>query len=177
MSEKQDSAMESIILAQLRLHPVPETALAYLAGFFDGEGCINITVRGKVRQVVLRIMIVNTDLTILNAVQQAFGGYVSTRLQKNPTWKPFSRVTLSGMAAFSLLELLAPYLVIKQPQVRLALRFRAFQQTPKNKRCSFVVSPTKKMPNRTICTRTPETLSKELEFKKAMHVLNRKGVA
>ena len=152
----------------------------YLAGFFDGEGCVNINVRGEVRQVCLRCDLVNTDLDHLKEVQRHFGGHVHQRPFKDkPNWKPFCSITWHGRYAADLLRKLQPYLRLKTRQAALALEFFDFMQLPKDQRCDLKRSPEPKMRNgmRVQWVRKPETLRRELDYKARMHVLNRKGIA
>jgi hypothetical protein len=147
----------------------------YLAGFFDGEGCVRITVRGKVRQVVLECMLVNTDIPILREVQTAFGGRLYTYPSKKSGWKPFSSLHWSGPQAADLLKKLRPFLRLKARQADLGLEFTAFMTLPKDQRCFSIKAPIPRMPNRVVMRRKPEILIQELEFKSRMHELNRKG--
>lgn len=146
----------------------------YLAGFFDGEGCINITVHGKIRQVVLRIYIANTNEAILREIQATFGGYVHIRAKANKCgWKPFGRIIWQGSTATRrLLKITGPHLRLKRRQLELALEFLSFMELPRTIRCERRSGPT----GRVFMQRRPETLVKELEFKLRMHALNRKGI-
>ncbi len=51
--------------------------LAYLAGFFDGEGCVSITKNGSVD-----LRIVNTNKSVLEEFKDRFGGSVTSRKQR-----------------------------------------------------------------------------------------------
>jgi hypothetical protein len=150
----------------------------YLAGFFDGEGCIGITVSGKERQVKLRLILVNTDYEFLEEIQRQYGGSLSRRIQKKKlTWKPFCSLEWAHMAAADLIKIMLPHLRLKKQQANLALEFRQFMELPKEQRCLFLVRPDRAKRNRHVVIRKPETIAKELEFKAKMHQLNRKGVA
>ena len=150
----------------------------WLAGFFDGEGCINITVRGKNRQVVLRIMLANTDYALLQKIQKHFGGSLTRRPhKKHPEWKPFCCLTWTHSAAFALLHTLRPLLQLKNAQAQLALEFYEFQSLPKTERCELYFNGRlNRGGHRTQYRRTQETLAKELDFKRRMGILNQKGV-
>lgn len=149
----------------------------YLAGFFDGEGCVNITIKGKSKQVALRCMLVNTDYEFLSEVQAIYGGRLTKRPnKKNPHWKPFCSIYWTDTAAINLLRTLQPFIRLKAAQVALALEFSDFMRLPKRERCIFIHSPMPGMPSRITVQRKPEVLDKELWFKDQMHVLNRKGV-
>jgi hypothetical protein len=150
----------------------------YLAGLFDGEGCINITVSGKIRQVKLRLYLVNTDYEFLQEVRAEYGGCLMRRPQKKKLkWKPFCVIEWTHADAAKLLDILLPYLRLKRKQAALALEFRQFMELPKSERCHLIKIPANRMMNRRLWHRKPETIAKELEFKAKMHELNRKGVA
>ena len=146
----------------------------YLAGLFDGEGCIRLTVHGRNRQVALDITIVNTDEKLLTLVQQNYGGSTSTRPHKaHPEWKPFRAIHWRHNDAANLLYAIRPYSIVKARQIALALEFWDFQHS--EGRLEPVLGhsgyggPTRR--------RTSEAIARELDFKQRMHELNRKGAA
>ena len=149
----------------------------YAAGFFDGEGCVNITVGGKSRQVALRVMIVNTDEAILQAFMLRFGGRLSRPRTLTAGWKKFICLTLSGECAFKFLSTICRYAILKRPQIELGMEFWEFQHSAD--RCIVVAlgpAHTKGVrPFRRV--RRPETVSKELAYKDMMHQFNKKGAA
>jgi hypothetical protein len=157
----------------------------YVAGFFDGEGCVNITVRGKARQVALRVYFVNTELYVLEHLKLRYGGRIPPPRILKEGWKPFCSLVLVGHQAAALLEDIAPFVIVKRPQVELALEFWRFQRLPHGERNETVhLTPERdergfvrsgSCPN--IIRRKPEVLAKELEFKARMHALNKKGAA
>jgi hypothetical protein len=146
-------------------------SIEWLAGFFDGEGCINITLAGKTRQPSLRVYLVNTDAAILAEVQAQYGGLLTKPRQLNPKWKPFRSIQWRNESGETLLRLLIPHLKIKQRQAQLALEFREYMKT--SGRLEGFVNSYGSISHR----RKPETIAKELEFKAAMHILNKKGVS
>ena len=60
--------------------------IKYLAGFFDGEGCVEIN-PNKIQD---RISVVNTNKIILECIQETFGGTIYSKkifgLSKKPQW-------------------------------------------------------------------------------------------
>ncbi len=149
----------------------------YAAGFFDGEGCVNLTVSGRNRRIVLRLMIVNTDPMILAAFQAQFGGFIEHRVRqpgsKQAHWKQFCCLTMSGNIAFAFLVDIAPYVRVKASQVALALEFMELKRLPKNERCYYTARKTFGAMARI----RPEILERENDFKRRMHLLNAKGIA
>lgn len=147
----------------------------YVAGFFDGEGCVNITVRGKIRQVALRVTIVNTDAAILQELFETFGGTLTRPRSSNSRWKLFRAIEWRGKYAISFLEKIQPFVTVKRPQIELAFEFWKFMQLPKTERCVVVCAPVVGLNGRTHLTRSEATKIRELEFKARMHRLNMKG--
>lgn len=104
--------------------PIPDNAIIqYLAGFFDGEGCIQIvrTNEKKHPQYDLRIMVANTHEGVLRRLVEAFGcGCISHRRQR-AHWRMCFFWVCSCRDAEHVLKLIAPYLIVKREQVRIAL--------------------------------------------------------
>jgi hypothetical protein len=147
----------------------------YCAGFFDGEGCINITCGGRNHQTALRVMVVNTDEAILKMFLDSFGGGIYKRSRGHKThWKPFIVWKATGHKAAAFLSYIQDYVIVKERQLDLALEFWDFQHS--ENRCELRNSPTKTMPNRVVAFRKSETIARELEFKAKMHELNKKGM-
>lgn len=157
----------------LMTHISPE----WLAGFFDGEGCINITVAGKHRRCILRLYIVNTDYAVLSRIQQQYGGLLSQRKHKKyPKWKPSCAVCWTNQQAADLLKQIGPYLLLKKRQLELALEFLDLRDDPERFECSSI--PGVPRASKTFRRRiTQEMLAKETQIKQRMHDLNRKGIA
>lgn len=86
--------------------------LAYLAGYFDGEGCI--TVEGG-----LRLLVTATHPGACVSLQQAFGGVLRPRKAPHDCKKQF-QWTVYGVAAYRALGLLKPHLKEKRVQAILA---------------------------------------------------------
>ena len=114
-----------------------KTKWSYLAGIFDGEGCINI--RSKPRKGVdyrngkdvvwnrslMQLCIANTKLGLMKWLISNFGGvYYTVRhdsaknWQDCYIWKPKGRQNMNNF----LLGIL-PYLIVKSEQVKLALEY------------------------------------------------------
>lgn len=112
---------------------VGEVELAYLAGFFDGEGTILLTRRSALRvahrgaRIYLCIKVANTNHDSLLRFQRVFGGNIY-KMPKGkgvrlPAW---DWSTVGGMAEKAL-SLLRPYLAVKARQADLAISFRKLQ--------------------------------------------------
>ena len=105
---------------------VPSHEVAYTAGFFDGEGCVNIVrylQRGRPYH-ALQIVFTNTDFQALEWLRQRWGGYLSKPTQpSNPRHRPSRHLRMSAGPARPLLVAMLPYLIIKKSQVEIALEF------------------------------------------------------
>jgi len=101
----------------------------YVAGFFDGEGCITTQmqwIQGKYEKyprVCLQVTIANTDLNILKLIENWFCGKIhkcstSGRMKRCYQW----RIT-GKEAMMRFLNTIRPYVAVKKDQVELALEF------------------------------------------------------
>ena len=108
--------------------------IAYIAGFFDGEGCIRIkqnSQRGNSFSVIAHIT--NTNLEILQQVQDLFGGQV--RKQERGVNKTIFNWYITSAEAIDFLRTLSPFLQEKLAQANLAFDFdkRKHESTLKEK--------------------------------------------
>lgn len=92
---------------------------AYIAGYFDGEGCVTI---GSNNYTVVCI-ITNTYPHTLNEIKDLFGGRTKPCKRTNTKWRNAYRFSIYGKCACDMLEKLIPFLKEKQPQAKLALEF------------------------------------------------------
>jgi hypothetical protein len=96
----------------------------WLAGFFDGEGCISGQcqfVAGKYikePRVNIQISITQKDRKILETIQEVYGGTVYDKK------KGCSAIRWTGKSDMTrILRILAPHSICKREQILLALRF------------------------------------------------------
>lgn len=94
------------------------TELAYLAGFFDGEGSIG-TAGGS-----LCVRITNTYRPTLERFQRAFGGSIDVHNSGDEKTRLSWVWRVYGEKAQAVLVAIEPYLVEKGPQAYLGLHFR-----------------------------------------------------
>jgi hypothetical protein len=107
---------------------------SYLAGLFDGEGCISICERKDAKgdnAFIFCIQITNTNTDLMKWLVSHFGGvyYSQDGKSRKANWKPSYRWRVKGRKNEEefLLGVL-PYLVVKREQALLALEFvRLFQ--------------------------------------------------
>jgi hypothetical protein len=98
------------------VHLSPE----YLAGFFDGEGCVSTN--GRDSGSYLTTTIANSHLGILESIREQFGGSISQRKSGSYT------LTLSTWKAHALLNHMLPYLIVKADVARVGIQL---QERPK----------------------------------------------
>ena len=97
----------------------------YVAGFFDGEGCVLIRKvggrAGYYKSHIVAAVLGQTNLPILEALRERWGGSVRSR---KGTTKPFWEWQIVGPPAVNFLVELLPHLKLKQEQAQLAVDFR-----------------------------------------------------
>lgn len=103
--------------------------LIYLAGIIDGEGHFYKpnTVNGRGEHCrYSRIVIVNTNTSLIEWVKNNFGGSSYLYKRSKPNQQDCWRWTLQGKGAEDLAKAIFPYLIIKKEQV---LRIMGTQTT------------------------------------------------
>jgi len=100
-------------------------SLEYMAGFFDGEGCIKISREKNHSRFTyrLRIGIGQKDRSILIRIKQAYGGIVVACYDKRYN-KTYYEWDTSAQRAFQILKQIYPYLQLKKLQAKLAIEFQ-----------------------------------------------------
>lgn len=156
----------------------------YAAGFFDGEGCVNLMDAGpkhRSKRPVLRVMLTNTFPGILERFRDTFGGYLRWR-QPNGNRKSTATWTVTEGVAAEFLKTLQPYLYVKARQTELAIQFWNFVRRPYAEKIQTITSSTewvtRKNGRRTrklIKFARPEYLEGCANFKEKMGELNRRG--
>jgi len=100
--------------------------LAYLAGYFDGEGTISVSFRRAKSQGALGIIVRTGDGACIQRFQSAFGGNISRYAPaingKILRHRTIFSWTAHGIKAQQILRALLPYLCAKQEQAILALQ-------------------------------------------------------
>jgi hypothetical protein len=86
--------------------------LRWLAGFFDGEGCVILASSNGGRLYYPRLTLAQKDRSILQAVQSKFGGHLHTR-----GCPPCSLLTWHGPSALALAEKLVRVCLCKRAQL------------------------------------------------------------
>ena len=109
-----------------------ETEKAYLAGFFDGDGCVNIATRqGKQAATVshyLQVIFSQCDRPFLQrwCEKVGMGSVHKNAPMRHPNitqTKDLWHWRLMDRQAEAMLRMMMPYLDIKKPQAEIAIRF------------------------------------------------------
>lgn len=104
----------------------------YMAGFFDGEGCIRINkrVRPVSPEYTLFISLGQKDGAIIDWIKEVFGGHIHTvRRDNSYIW------IVTNKKAIEFLQKVTPYLKYKKPQALVALKLA------ENYRKTRIISP------------------------------------
>lgn len=102
--------------------------LAYAAGIIDGEGCIYIDRfvdkrRPNTRNYVLRVKVAMTDFEVPYWFEEMFGGFVSVYKRKDVNCRPAAIWGITNKRAIDFLNLIKPFIKIKQRQIEIAEEF------------------------------------------------------
>lgn len=90
--------------------------LGYLAGFFDGEGCVTIGSNGSVQ-----LRVINTSKQVLDRFPEFLGGTVLPR--KQMVNKPQYYWSVYGEDAIEAVKLLLPFSIEKAKQLHVILEW------------------------------------------------------
>lgn len=116
--------------------------LAYIAGFLDGEGCIQINkINSKARKQTgyspryyLMISATQAHPEPIQLLKNIFGGTIDIR--NLPSHKKLAAWRLQGKSASMVLKSLIPYLKVKKTQAIVASEFQDSILTRNNRRLS-----------------------------------------
>ncbi len=104
----------------------------YLAGFFDGEGCVRIErVKVKNRHGVYRdfhqyravVKIAQGSRKVLDLIRDQFGGGCLTSQDRDARCMRVYSLEFRGPRAERFIRLIEPHSIVKQPELQLALMF------------------------------------------------------
>lgn len=132
---------------------------AYLAGLFDGEGCVHLALHKESGSISLALSIVNTNHSVIQWVADLFGGRIYSKKKAAPdkdTWIWHASTSI----AYRALQGMQPYLIIKRRQADLGIQF--FQRV-----VAYDGHRHKPL--------TPEERAWRLEQRQLMQDFNRKG--
>jgi len=104
--------------------------LAYIAGLFDGEGCISIYQKTD-RSYHLGVELAMGFEYIPKWLRFAYGGYIGIApAGKGGRKRPSYKWRLEDRAAESFIKSIVPYLIVKRAEAELALKFMQNRCSP-----------------------------------------------
>jgi hypothetical protein len=148
---------------------VRKADLAYVAGLFDGEGCISIAkckprYSGCSPYYRLVVAVAMANEYIPRFLKFHFGGRVSKRNAPTERWKDQWQWHLGSDGAVAFLKAILPYLKLKREEAELAIEFQS------NKRVIFE----RKSANALAIEEAQRLLLAELKDKSAMNIIHAK---
>jgi hypothetical protein len=119
--------------------------LAYLAGFFDGEGSIYFNSQRKGQPGSLRIAIVQISPEPLLLMSKVFGGNVrGPYSQRSVNQSPYYQWSAYGVKAAETLGALLPWLLLKKEQAVVGIEGQEYFESTKAPRYRRVLAITQK---------------------------------
>jgi hypothetical protein len=112
------------------MKPIPETEIAYIAGLFDGDGCVGLYTRNKTvsNSLELSASIGGTNPFPLIKCKDYFGGFIHIQGQRSTKkgykYKTFWNWKVCARKAEYFLGQILNYLIIKKQEVEIALESR-----------------------------------------------------
>ena len=103
--------------------------LSYVAGIIDGEGTISMRHPKSCSTFQVYVSVSNTDARLMERLSQLFEGQVYLFQRANPKHKPIFRWTLTGDAAYSFVELVRPFLLLKREQADKILAYQELKRS------------------------------------------------
>jgi hypothetical protein len=116
-----------------------ENQKAYIAGFIDGEGCINIyrtfpkyskadgVSVSNYRTYAMNVSITNTHLPTMEWLTAIIEGARLNTKKMNitkPHWRQTYTIKIGSIASLKILKQILPYLITKKKQAELAIKFQ-----------------------------------------------------
>lgn len=98
--------------------------LAYIAGFFDGEGCVHIGGRRHNSSYNLEVSASNTDKAVLDMLQLCFGGRIDTVKKTKSHYKQCYKWRAVSTQAKDFLSNIKLFLTVKKQQAEIAIAFQ-----------------------------------------------------
>lgn len=108
--------------------------IAYLAGFFDGEGCVRIKHASQGgNSYYIWVAVTNSNYAVLECYKNFFGGQI--RKAEKGVNKPIYHYLITSAEAVAMLKILSVFLKEKKPQADLAIAYHETKEilTPEQK--------------------------------------------
>jgi hypothetical protein len=120
-----------------------ETQIAYAAGFFDGEGCIVLTMlrNSGYPYPYYTVSLTATQLASrpmpLHLLKRLFGGNVRPAKGRASNQQPQMMWSLAGPKAYGALKAMFPFLLVKEEVAALAMLFLAWKDVNGKSGCGI----------------------------------------
>lgn len=103
--------------------------IAYMAGFFDGEGCISICCSsGRWRELSLKCQVGQCNRWILELYKFRFSGSIRLQRSKNPQHHDYWMWHISSGGAAEFLKVIKPYLYLKKAEAEIGIEFQSHKR-------------------------------------------------
>ncbi|MDE2232846.1 MAG: hypothetical protein KGJ90_01825 [Patescibacteria group bacterium] len=138
---------------------VGHVPLEYLAGLFDGEGCVVVQCRQREdkRHYSLQVSLSLVNKNVVELFRSAFGGGIYFVPRRQPHRQDIWHWKIGCKAGYEALRAIFPWLIIKRQQVRLAQEFQALIRPQNNRGVALL----------------EEEIQQREYFKRAISLLNR----
>jgi len=158
--------MNSLLPQEIQLQATASDSISsqYAAGFFDGEGCVElreVISNYRYLEVRVRVRMTNTNQEVLERIKARFGGWLSRIKPPTKNSKAPWTLTIGAREVETFLRAVAPYVIVKRAQLALALGYIEFKRLTRNPGGS----------------KSSEVLEFEQLAVSKMRELNRRGVA
>lgn len=97
----------------------PRITPQWLAGFFDGEGCVSASKRGPMYSV--KVSIAQSDPIILSVIALKFNNTTFSCSESKLSKRPSFAVIWTGRSVLEILEYIKDHVIVKRKQVEAAI--------------------------------------------------------
>ena len=108
----------------------------YLAGIFDGEGCVSATITKPSLAASVTVTVGMTDEGPVREFQKRFGGSVNTHLPKGGNYKLVYTWSLVGSSAIEALEFISKNCILKNKAAKFGLELAKLNRDTNSRRLS-----------------------------------------
>jgi hypothetical protein len=119
---RAEAIREMSAMKKISFEPDHAPSKIYLAGFFDGDGSLGVSVTKK-GYAHISASLYNTNRPILEAVQIQYGGSIKKGMKRGANRRPYFQIELCGDGAHRFLSDVKSHSILKKPQIELAIEF------------------------------------------------------
>lgn len=123
---RNEMALKLGLVKTFRFYKRTPEISQYFAGFFDGDGCIQLVVKSGLRAEIFQSSVDDNPPPVLEWVVKYYGGKIHHRAErKTETSKNYWEWTAAGQIARRVLEDVSQFGIVKQPQADAVLKLVA----------------------------------------------------